>query len=217
MNAEAWPNGTSDRAAAASAACADEPCMTLLQSPSACSDVPDVSTMLLLDRGCLLLPDSKPLLHPADMTSRPIRTAALGHARNGPPAAREFSGTRRANRGVAVSSGRLSTRQRVNGAYCQSMPRALRNARAASSSLSPGTSRTDTVPLTVAARCRSLVSNTRSSCGAARSEDAVGKTAMRNNRVVTSGPQPSAETAQHFVAHKVQFSAGTWFGVVVDH
>jgi hypothetical protein len=54
-------------------------------------------------------------------------------------------------------------------------------------------------------------------CGAARSESAVGKTAMRYNRIVTGRPQPSTETAQHFVAHKALFSSGTWFGVVVDH
>jgi len=54
-------------------------------------------------------------------------------------------------------------------------------------------------------------------CVAPRSENAVGKIAMRKDGVVTSGPQPSAETVHHFVAHKARFFAGTWFGVVVDH
>ena len=49
------------------------------------------------------------------------------HMRNGPPAARELGGTWEAAPGGAGSSGALSTRQRVNDACCQSMPRLWRN------------------------------------------------------------------------------------------
>jgi hypothetical protein len=92
--------------------------------------------------------------------------------------------------------------QRVNGARCQSISRAMRKARAVSSMTSPGTSTTGAVPATSVARCRSLGQQDPILFGAARGECAVGKPACRNDSVVTGRTQPSAQVAQHLVAQE---------------
>ena len=126
----------------------------------------------------------------------------MGHTRNEPPAERDLSGTRASKLDGAASRGRLSTMQRVNGAYCQSTSRAMRKARAVF---------VDTIP-----RKQHDRRSTRDGCGkmpvfgqqdpilfgAARGEGAVGKSACGKNGVVTGRTQPSAEAAQHLVAQK---------------
>ena len=129
-------------------------------------------------------------LHSADMAPRPIKTAHSGTS----AMARDLFGTRVVKSGDAVTSSRLSTMQRANGACCQSM-RAVRRVRAASSIPFAGTSTTGALPATVAARRRSLVSNTRFSSTQRRAS-------ARSGNPPSAMTQPSAEVAQHLVAQK---------------
>jgi hypothetical protein len=131
-------------------------------------------------------------------------------------------------RGAMVTLSRRSAPFARNGAAPECLPRQLclashspqtrlwgvkfRSARPAPRSGSgPETSRTDTVPLTAAAIGRSLVSNTRSST-AQRAKRMRSGRPHAQEPCVTSGPQPSAKTALHFVALKASSPSALGWG-----
>jgi hypothetical protein len=83
----------------------------------------------------------------------------------------------------------------------------MRKARAASSMPFPGSSTTGAIPEAVAASCRSLVSNTRSS-SAQRLRTPGRESHFGNDGVVPGSTQPPAEAAQHLVAQKPRHLPG---------